>query len=596
MIAVVTVVAGRHEHLRAQRAHLARCEPPADLHVVVAIDDPGAAAVVAEAPTLPTELVTVPRHPAGLPIAAARNAGAAAAIAAGAGTLVFLDVDCLPAPGLPGCYRDAVTARPHDISCGPVTYLPPAPSGGWTTELLAAARAPHPARPDPAPGAVEPLPPELFWSLSFALSTELWQRVGGFYEGYVGYGGEDTDFAATAAAAGTAITMLGGADAFHQHHPVSRPPVEHVDDIARNSAIYLRRHGLLPMRGWLDEFTNLGLLAPHATPPHRVGAPRVATVPARHEYLDAVLPTTVRRVRTDRVTGWEPDPLLTPAGLADLRPHLDVVHVHFGYDHLDHRELAVWLADLHRAGVPLVVTVHDLRNPHHPTRERHDRHLRLLLGHAARAVTLTDAAADECAERFGLRPEVVPHPTLLDAVPPPTASDEVLVPLKALRGNVRDPLDLVAAAARGAADAGRRLRVLLDPAVRLDGLDALAAGPGVTLDVRPRLPHDDLVALVAASHAVVLPYRYGTHSGWLELARDVGTHVVAPSCGHYAAQWPAVETYGNDEAAGLDAGSLRAAVAAVGARPRPAPADRTAREAERDLARAYHDALYRSLA
>lgn len=596
-VAVVTVVAGRHEHLRVQRNHLAACGPA--LHVVVAVGDPGADRVLA-ASAVPTRAVHLDRHPAGLPIAAARNAGAAAAVAAGASTLVFLDVDCIPAADLLERYDAAVTARPDAVACGPVTYLPPAPPGGWNAAALAAARAPHPARPDPPPGETAVLAPKLFWSLSFALSAPLWRASGGFYEGYVGYGGEDTDFAASLAAAGTAIVMLGGADSFHQHHPVSHPPVEHLDDIVRNAGIYVRRHGELPMRGWLDSFAGSDRVVAGEVPPVRTDAVRVATVPARHEYLDAALPPTVRRVRPDRVRGWEPDPLLTDDGLATLRDELDVVHVHFGYDHVDEAALAVWLAELHRAGVPLVVTVHDLRNPHHPTRGRHDRQLRLLLGHAARALTLTAAAADECAGRFGRRPEVVPHPTLLSTPLPPPGSAvdarEVLLPLKALRGNVREPLALVGAAAAGAAATGGRLRVLVEPATlerpELAGLGDLAA---VSLDVTPRLPHDDLVARVGRAHAVVLPYRFGTHSGWVELARDTGTAVVAPDCGHYGAQWDAVHLYGNNEAAGLDAASLHDAVAAALAAPRPDPAGRRAREAERDLVRATHDQLYREV-
>ena len=94
----------------------------------------------------------------------------------------------------------------------------------------------------------------------------------------------------------------------------------------------------------------------------------------------------------------------------------------------------------------------------------------------------------------------------------------------------------------------------------------------MTVDVRPYLAHDRLCELLARSHACVLPYRFGTHSGWVELARDLGVHVLAPDCGHYAAQWRAVRTFGNNERDGLDAASLRVAVADACRTPRPAPA------------------------
>ena len=45
----------------------------------------------------------------------------------------------------------------------------------------------------------------------------------------------------------------------------------------------------------------------------------------------------------------------------------------------------------------------------------------------------------------------------------------------------------------------------------------------------------------AALDVSVLPYRFGTHSGWLEACFDLGTAVVAPSCGFYAEQRPCTD-------------------------------------------------------
>ena len=93
----------------------------------------------------------------------------------------------------------------------------------------------------------------------------------------------------------------------------------------------------------------------------------------------------------------------------------------------------------------------------------------------------------------------------------------------------------------------------------------------------------------------MLPYQFGTHSGWVELCRDLGTRVVAPDCGYYASQWPEVISYRNNEAAGLDPVSLSDAVEAACRRPPPPPSGRTGRLAQRDGARAAHDVLYREV-
>ena len=597
-LALITVVHGRHDHLRTQLAGVARSSRQPDVHVVVTIDDPEAGRL---ASALCPKVVVVPVRAAGdsLPIAAARNAGARRAIEAGARLLIFLDVDCIPSPDLVGGYESAARDPRHAdaLLCGPVTYLPPDPPEGWTTRTLAGARNPHSARPDPAANALVPLAAQLFWSLSFALTGAVWQRIGGFYEGYVGYGAEDTDFAATAVQRGVPILFVGHADAFHQYHEVSSPPVEHLDDILRNSNVFRARHGDVPMRGWLDAFAQRGLARDVTTAPRRVDAVRVATVPARHPYLDAVLPATVDRHDVARVRNWEPDPLLEPDRLRQAARAIDVVHVHFGYDHLAPDELAAWLAALDAAGIPLVLTAHDLRNPHHDSRERHDAHLQAMATAAATVITLTGGAAQEFEQRFGRAAEVIAHPSLLvdQDIPVPQRGEpaHILIPLKALRRNVKDPVDLVRAAAEGAARSGVRVRVLVEPST-LERPDVAELHTlDVDLDVTPYLPHDELCRRVARAHAILLPYRFGTHSGWVELCRDLGTHVIAPDCGHYAQQWDDVRTYRNNERAGLDPGSLADCVAAVCELPAPAPADPERRAAERDLARAYHDAIYR---
>ncbi len=252
--AVVTVVHGRHDHLARQRASLAASTVTPDHHVVVAVDDP----VVARADWC---TASVPGHPLGLPIAAARNRGAREAIDRGADVLVFLDVDCLAGPALVEAYAEVVRDEPGTVWSGPVTYLDPPPVDGYDVADLAALDSPHPARPAPAVGErVGGADPDLFWSLSFACSVDAWHRTGGFCESYVGYGGEDTDFARVVVDAGLDLGWVGAARAFHQWHPVSRPPVEHVDDILRNAGIYRSRWGTTPMLGWLEAFEERGLV------------------------------------------------------------------------------------------------------------------------------------------------------------------------------------------------------------------------------------------------------------------------------------------------------------------------------------------------
>nr|WP_253945727.1 galactosyltransferase-related protein [Nocardioides sp. zg-DK7169] len=208
------------------------------------------------------QVLALEADPRRLPLAAARNRGFEAAFAAGCDVVVGLDVDCLAGPGLVAGYADAVTTDPDRVWSGPVTYLSPPGPGGYPLDRLEELDDPHPARPAPAPGAVETGgDPDLFWSLSFALSAQAWERTGGFDEAYAGYGAEDTDFGRRVVRAGLDLAWVGAARAYHQHHPVSSPPIEHLDDILRNGRLYRARWGSWPMRGWLEEFERRGLVA-----------------------------------------------------------------------------------------------------------------------------------------------------------------------------------------------------------------------------------------------------------------------------------------------------------------------------------------------
>ncbi len=256
--AVITVAsAARREHLQRQRRVLA--EVAGDIVRVEAWLDETPPDGIRD-PDIRT--LHVPRGPRGLRVGEGRNRAARTAIAEGAELLVFLDVDCLPGPDLLPGYRAAARQAPDALLAGPVTYLASVqrPESAVDLPFL---RRPHRARPVLPAGEARPATAaeyDLFWSLSFAVSPATWERLGGFHPGYEGYGAEDTDLAWTARERGVALHWVGGADAFHQWHPVSSPPWQHLDDILRNGATFHERWGVWPMGGWLDAFAAAGAI------------------------------------------------------------------------------------------------------------------------------------------------------------------------------------------------------------------------------------------------------------------------------------------------------------------------------------------------
>lgn len=241
--AIVTLARGRRRHLERQAHAVDRLQPPPEDYRVVDLDG-------------------VPEDQP-LPLAAARNAGIAAA-ARRADLVVCLDVDCIPEPDMLG--RMMAAARRSDgLLAGPVGRLGPMPAGqsAPTPAELRRSRTAARSGPRPVPRAGEIVPEprvELFWSLAFAVTPATHARIGGFDEGYVGYGAEDTDYAFRARRAGVELSWVGGAWAHHQHHAVSDPPVEHLTDIVRNARRFHAAWGRWPMEGWLRAFADRGLV------------------------------------------------------------------------------------------------------------------------------------------------------------------------------------------------------------------------------------------------------------------------------------------------------------------------------------------------
>lgn len=256
--AVITVASrARAEHLARQRRVLA--EVATDIVRVEAwLDETPPVGI----PPDGTLALHVAPGPGGLRVGEGRNRAAAAAIDAGAELLVFLDVDCLPGPGLLPAYRDAAAAHPDALLAGAVTYLSSVQRPENAADLPFLTR-PHRARPALPPDdtrAATAAEYDLFWSLSFAVTPATWTRIGGFHPGYEGYGAEDTDLAWTARAAAVEMRWIGGADAYHQWHPVSSPPWQHLEDILRNGAAFHARWGSWPMGGWLEAFAEAGAI------------------------------------------------------------------------------------------------------------------------------------------------------------------------------------------------------------------------------------------------------------------------------------------------------------------------------------------------
>ncbi len=108
---------------------------------------------------------------------------------------------------------------------------------------------------------------------------------------------------------------------------------------------------------------------------------RVASVPASHVYVrhlaqpmgkdgvvrldDPVPPADGRKVPG----GWWPPVMLDPGWIREHHHLFDLFHVHFGFDAIAPQVMEDIVHELRSHDIPLVYTVHDLRNPP-PSRSR----------------------------------------------------------------------------------------------------------------------------------------------------------------------------------------------------------------------------------
>ncbi len=129
---VLTLVHGRERQLANLIRGLERAPtPPAALVVVQMNEAPRAW----HSPRFPIQVHGVEGDGI-LPLAAARNAAVAAAPSE---QLVFLDVDCIPAPELLDAYREALAAHPEALHQGFVHYLPAGVAeGAWRSDSTSA--------------------------------------------------------------------------------------------------------------------------------------------------------------------------------------------------------------------------------------------------------------------------------------------------------------------------------------------------------------------------------------------------------------------------------------------------------------------------
>lgn len=342
---------------------------------------------------------------------------------------------------------------------------------------------------------------------------------------------------------------------------------------------------------------------------------RVASVPSGHVYINHLASPaggSVERLPDPRPSAdvpaaqWWPPRMLDAGWVRQHAREFDLMHIHFGFDAESPESLADLVSTLRAEGKPLVLTVHDLRNPHHAEVGLHAAQQSVLVEAADALITLTPGAAAQIEHRWDRQARVLPHPHVVEeptlSRPRPQHEDFVIgIHAKSLRASMAPLADIEAIVEVLDRMPGARLRVDAHTDIMTPGYDhytpALAAPlreledqGQVELRVHDYFTDDELWDYLQSLDLSVLPYVFGTHSGWLEACYDLGTTVAAPDCGFYAEQRPCLSFVATPPSARRD--SLQHAVlTAYRDRPRWR-ADPTQRRAEREALARTHEEIY----
>lgn len=276
--------------------------------------------------------------------------------------------------------------------------------------------------------------------------------------------------------------------------------------------------------------------------------PRVLSYPPRHPYVDRLHGTVAELVQRE-VAMPRIGPFYDPGWVHDQAADVDLAHLHFGHEQYGVDHVLAVIAAHHAVGVPVVMTVHDLQIPHLGPRDSHATDLvRAAAPLVDALLTLTPGCAAAVRRLTGRPVSVIPHGALTtasrrrrlrsDGVGRPDRSHPWLLLAGRLRPNLgwQEVVD-----AYRVVRPLRPLRVQVHPTREDEVRQATHDVRGITVVSQEHLSHCELESAIADAAAVVLPYRWGTHSGLLELAADLATPAVATDAGFLSQQHATVQ-------------------------------------------------------
>lgn len=244
----------------------------------------------------------------------------------------------------------------------------------------------------------------------------------------------------------------------------------------------------------------------------------------------------------------------------------DVVHIHFSFDKVGIKDLEEVLKYFKSYNKPIVWTLHSKESQRIRNYENGE-YQKLLFKYSDKLISPTNGAAAWCESVFGKHirdVSIIPlgfmaNPRDIERLQENGLTKDPKL-FTMLIGEFRENKEFIQSVANFllCSDLTEfKLQLIFKPIPIVDQEGRVSQemacfynflqNPRIEILSKPEISNDEINAAFLKSFALIIAYKWGTHSGQIEHARDCGCYIVASDVGFYKEQWGDVCLYKYNE-------------------------------------------------
>ena len=341
---------------------------------------------------------------------------------------------------------------------------------------------------------------------------------------------------------------------------------------------------------------------------------KILSLPSRHPYTAKINSEKIKIVnsKTDYFSEYQ-EKIIEFIKKTHSPNSYDIVHIHFSFDKIKIKTLGELLKYFKSKNKMIVWTIHS-RESQRLRNLGNGRYQKLLWLFSDSVITLTQGCKDWIQKNFGNNKKinVIPHgyianPGIVKDICRKNSKEQNMIVY--LVGEFRENKEYVESIIQilqCGAFKNIKLKLIFKP-IQLysdknkEVIDQkkiifwnIIKDPRVEIISLPEISNEIIFRNFAKAHTCILPYKWGTHSGQIELARDFGCNIVASNVGFYKEQSKDVIIYGEGIYSKPDAKNFTEALIKSFSK-KTKPISKTERVKEHNYIIKKHEEIYSSL-